>query len=149
MKISRRTIAPTALALHRQMYTAFAEADTNTLKKICTDGIFESFRSRIANRRKGERVQWELVRYKRRPRVVSHRGVRLPIDGLALRQAVVRVVSTQKLTRWVKERGEEKMVEGSGRERDVVEYVVLQRRTVGDVEEGWMVWGTTAETALE
>lgn len=144
------TIAPTATALHRQMYSAFAEGDVNTLKKICTDGIFESFRSRIANRAKGEKVTWELLKYNKGARLMSHRGTSLPVDGMALRQAVVKISSTQKLTRWTKGRGGVmEMVPGSGKVKDVVEYVVVQRRTVNNEEEGWMIWGTTGETGLE
>jgi len=150
MKISRMTIAPTAIALHRQMYSAFAEGDVTTLQKICTDGICETFRSRIGNRAKGEKVTWELVKYNQRAKLISHRGVRLPIDGMAFRQAVVRIASTQKLTRWIRGKGGVmEMVPGSGKTKDVVEYVVVQRRTVNNEEEAWMIWGTTGETGLD
>lgn len=127
------------------MYSAFAEGDVKTLREICADGLYESFTSRIGNRQRGEKVKWELVRYRGRGRVMSNRAGRLPIEGAAVRQVVVRVRSVQTLTRW---RGG-KQVEGSGQEREVTEFVVLQRRLIGWREEEWQVWGTTKETGLE
>ncbi|CZS98214.1 uncharacterized protein RAG0_07024 [Rhynchosporium agropyri] len=145
IKIQRSAIAPTAVALHRQMYTLFAEGQLAALRKMCTDGIYQTFQSRIERRRKGEKVVWELVKYNGGPKLVSHRGAKIPMDGAAIRQAVVRIRSTQRLTRWVNG----KQVEGTGKERDVTEYVVLQRMTQGWEEGGWMVWGTTEETTVE
>ena len=37
-------------------------------------------------------------------------------------------------------------IKGTGEEKDVSEYLVLQRRIWKEVEEPWMVWGTTEET---
>jgi len=133
------------------MYTAFAEGDSTTLRKICTDGIYDSMRARIGARARGEKVQWELVQYNKRAKVVSNRAARLPMEGAAIRQAVVRICSRQKLTRWRKVRGKDEleMVTGSGKEKNVVEYVVVQRRCAGWKEEDWQVWGTTGETTLK
>ncbi|KAH7333482.1 hypothetical protein BKA65DRAFT_403605 [Rhexocercosporidium sp. MPI-PUGE-AT-0058] len=150
IKLGRRQIAPTALALHREMYTSFADGEINTLRRICTDGIFETFRSRVGNRQKDEKVLWELVRYNKSAKLVSHRGATIPIDGMAIRQAVVRISSTQRLTRWVKGKGGElEIVPGSGKEKDVVEYLVLQKMARAWKEGEWQVWGTTTETTLE
>ncbi|KAH9216170.1 hypothetical protein DL95DRAFT_297493 [Leptodontidium sp. 2 PMI_412] len=149
IKLARKSIAPTAVALHRQMYTAFADGEITTLRDICTDGIYESFRSRLGHRQKGEKVLWELVRYNKGAKLVSHRGAKIPVDGMALRQAVVRISSTQRLTRWVKGKGGElEIVPGSGKEKDVVEYLVLQKMAKGWKENEWQVWGTTTETTL-
>ena len=41
------------------------------------------------------------------------------------------------------------MVPGTGKERDVVEYVVIQRKYWQWDEEEWQIWGTTEETTLE
>ena len=133
------------------MYTNLAEGDVVALRKICVDGIYDTFRSRIAGRRQGERVKWELVRYNARSKVVSHRAARLPVEGVAIRQAVVRIASRQKLVRWVPGnggRGKLQMVEGTGKEKDVVEYLVMQKKCEGWEEGDWMVWGTTQETGL-
>lgn len=124
------------------MYSSFAEGDTKTLREICADGLYESFRARIGQRVRGERVKWELVRYKGRARVMSNRAGRLPVEGAAVRQVVVRVRSVQKLTRW---RGG-KQVEGSGVEKETEEFVVLQRRLLNWREGEWEVWGTTKQT---
>jgi protein MBA1 len=150
IKIRRSQTAPAAVALHKQMYTLFAEGDIPALRKICTDGLFESFHGRIASRARGEKVKWELVKYNKRTRVVSHRAARMPVDGMAVRQAVVRICSKQKLTRWRRGKdGKMEMVAGSGKEKDVVEYLVVQRMC-RDWEEGdWRVWGTTGESTLE
>ena len=128
------------------MYSAFAEGDRRTLRKICTDGLYDSFSARIGGRAKGERVVWELVKYNKRAKVVSNRAARLPIDGAAVRQAVVRISSTQKLTRYTP-KGE--VVKGTGKEKRVTEYVLIQKKIWNWRDEEWQVWGTTEETTLE
>jgi len=127
-------------------------SDVELLTSICTDGLLESFRSRIASRRPGELVRWTLHRYTRSPRVVSHRAVVLPVaKGAALRQAVVRIQSRQSLARisgrWPD--GVEKVVKGTGEEKEVREYVVVQKRMWKEKEGPWMVWGTTEETSVD
>ncbi|TVY28826.1 hypothetical protein LHYA1_G002109 [Lachnellula hyalina] len=144
-KIARSKIVPTALALHKQMYTSFAEGDIAAVRKTCTDGLYETLRARIATRGKGETVHWELVKYNRRAKLVSDRVSRFPIEGAGARQSVVRIRSDQRLTRW---RGDQ-MVEGSGKVKSVEEFVVIQKRYIGWKEEEWMVWGTTYETGIE
>lgn len=131
------------------MYASFAEGDRNTLRKICCDGVFETFAGRILQRAKGSRVQWELVQYNNKSKVVCHRAARMPITGTAVRQAVVRIDSTQKLTRWERRGGESVQVEGTGREKFVREYVVIQQLIRDWQPQEWRVWGTTQETPLE
>jgi hypothetical protein len=72
------------------MYTSFAEGDIVALRKICTDGLYDSFRARIGNRSKGEKVVWDLVNYNKRSKLISNRAARMPIEGAAVMQAVVR-----------------------------------------------------------
>lgn len=147
IKLHSNQIAPAAQALHAQMYTAFAEGSAGLLRKICTDGIYESLRARLAARaRSGETVTWEVLKYNRPSKLVSNRAARLPIDGAGIRQAVVRICSQQRLTRYD---AHGKVVKGTGTPRDVVEYVVLQRAYVGWKEAPWKVWGTTRETRIE
>jgi len=131
------------------MYTSFAEGDAAALRKICMDGLYETFRARIAARRTGEKMEWEMLGYNTRSKLVSHRAARLQVEGAAVRQAVVRIASKQKLTRWARDGKELKLVKGSGKEKDVVEYLVLQKRMDGWKEGDWMVWGTTEETKLK
>lgn len=146
VKLHSSRIKPTALALHKQMYSAFAEGDVPTLRKICTDGLFESFTARLAARKKGEQVVWELVQYNKRAKLVSNRGARYPIDGSGVMQAVVRIDSTQRLTRYGKD-GE--AITGSGKAKTAVEYLVLQKQYNKWEGADWRVWGTTEETDLD
>jgi protein MBA1 len=131
------------------MYTSFAEGDAAALRNICLDGLYETFRARIAARRPGEKMEWEMLGYNTRSKLVSHRAARLQIDGAAVRQAVVRIASKQKLRRRARNGKELELVKGSGKEKDVVEYLVLQKRMDGWKEGDWVVWGTTEETKLE
>jgi protein MBA1 len=128
------------------MYSAFAEGDVRLLDSICCDGLRESFRSRIVSRLRGERWEWELVGYTKRAKVLSHRAASLGIEGMGIRQAVVRIASRQRLTRY---RADGSVVPGSGKEKETVEYLVIQKKLEKSVEQEWMVWGTTEETTLE
>jgi mitochondrial protein MBA1 len=128
------------------MYTAFADGDLPTLSKMCGEGLLANFRARIISRPNGERWQWELVKYNKRPRVMSHRGASLGMEGFGIRQAVVRISSRQKLTRY---RRDGTVVPTSGKEKDVTEYLVVQRNMKDAKEQDWVVWGTTEETILE
>lgn len=72
----------------------------------------------------------------------------LPYRGAALRQVVVRMRSRQSLARMVSN-GKNKsgtLVQGTGEEIDVSEYLVLQRRMLRNEEGPWLIWGTTSET---
>ena len=82
------------------------------------------------------------------PRVVSHRAIVLPLGkGAALRQAVVRIQSRQSLVKLDSAvEAEDALVHGRGTEKDVQEYVVLQKRMWNEQEGPWMVWGTTEES---
>lgn len=137
--------APTAEGLHRQMYSAFAEGDSTTLKNICSDGLLENFQARIQGRGR-EKLKWELIKYNKRSRVMSNRCASLGIEGIMLRQAVVRISSQQRLTRF---RPDGSIVPGTGETKDVQEYVVIQKKVDQGKEDSWVVWGTTEETTLK
>lgn len=146
LKIHFRKTAPTAVALHQQMYTAFAAGNIELLKKITCEGLYDSFASRIHTRPRGERWEWEVIKYTSSPRVMSNRAATLPFDDAGVRQAVVRICSRQRLSRY---KADGSLVAGTGEERDVTEYVVIQRMLWEGKENDWMVWGTTEETTLE
>ncbi|KFY58969.1 hypothetical protein V496_05869 [Pseudogymnoascus sp. VKM F-4515 (FW-2607)] len=146
LKIHFRKTAPTAVALHQQMYTAFAAGNIELLKKITCEGLYDSFASRIHTRPRGERWKWEVIKYTSSPRVMSNRAATLPFDDAGVRQAVVRICSRQRLSRY---KADGSLVAGTGEERDVMEYVVIQRMLWEGKENDWMVWGTTEETTLE
>ncbi len=146
IKIKFRQTAPTAKALHHAMYTAFAQKDLATLKHITCGGLYDSFVARITARPKGERWEWEIVDYTKRAKVMSNRAASLMVDRAGIRQAVVRICSKQKLTRF---KADGSIVAGTGQVRDVKEYIVIQRTLWQGVEGPWMVWGTTEETTYE
>lgn len=133
--LHNKLVLPTALALHTEMYSAFASGSLPALRKLCADGLFHSFKSRIEARKQGEVVRWELVKYIGRPRVVSNKGGKVPIEGGAIQQAVVRIKSLQRMER-----------EGMVSESVVEEFVVVQRKWVGWVVGKWEVWGTGEST---
>ncbi|KAG9247406.1 hypothetical protein BJ878DRAFT_539344 [Calycina marina] len=141
IKLKTAQIMPTAIAMHRQMYTAFAAGDKNILRKLCGDGLYNSFVARIESRPKAERWEWSVVRYEATKKV-SNRIARLPSEGTGVHQAVVRIVSVQRLRKWDKAGKEIK----GGEERKVSEYVVVQRSFWKWVESEWTVWGTVGES---
>jgi len=48
-----------------------------------------------------------------------------------------------------RDRADGSVVPGSGREKEAVEYFVIQKKLEKSVEQEWMAWGTTEETTLE
>ncbi|KAL8681497.1 MAG: hypothetical protein Q9186_002383 [Xanthomendoza sp. 1 TL-2023] len=147
-KMGLRRVGPTAQALYRQMYTAFADGDITTLSTICTEGLLASFKSRIAARPRNEKLRWTLSKFTHGPKFVSHRVAVLPYKGSAIRQMVIRMRSRQSLARLVSggPGRPEALVQGTGDEKLISEYLVLQRRMWKEMEEPWMIWGTTEET---
>ena len=146
LQLDRSKVAPAAVDLHQKMYSAFAEGNVQKLKEICTDGIYDSFRARIGGRKRLEKVEWELLKYNESAKVVSDRMARMPgPDGNAVRQAVVRISSKQRLTRFVGGM----QVKGTGVKKDIVEYLVVQSRVEKWKPAAWKVWGTTRETTLK
>lgn len=89
---------------------------------------------------------WKLHKYTKFARVVSNRAVRLPFEDAGQRQAVVRVQSRQSLTKY---NPDGSVVSGTGGEKEVKEYVVIQKRVLDGEEGPWFIWGTTEETTLE
>ena len=41
------------------------------------------------------------------------------------------------------------IVEGTGEEKDIREYLVLQKRVLKGQETDWVIWGTTDETDVK
>lgn len=83
--------------------------------------------------------------------MVADRCVITPIKGSAIRQVVVRIRSKQSLARIIPatKGRRESVVEGMDQDKQVDEYVVIQRRIMKGKEEPWMVWGTTQETSVD
>ena len=70
----------------------------------------------------------------------------LQMKGAALRQVVVRIRSIQSLVRTVEDKESGKkdtLINGFRQEKQMDEYVVVQRRIWKGQEEPWMIWGTS------
>lgn len=146
VQLKRGSIVPAAEALYREMYQNFAAGDIGRLRRMCADGLLESFAQRIASRPRGQKVTWNLVKMNRRPKIMSTKAVMIPGgDGNVIRQAVVRISSRQKMT-LRDNKGKE--LPGST-EKDVVEYVVVQKIYRNWQDPEWQVWGTTRGTTLK
>lgn len=125
--------------------------DSNKLSKVCTEGLLSSFRSRLASRPRNQRLRWTLHKHNRRPRIVVNRALPFQVKNSALRQVVIRLDTRQSLAK-VKAglNGQpDTIVAGTGEERDVREYLVLQKRMLREVEGDWVIWGTADETDVK
>ncbi|KAI9715226.1 MAG: hypothetical protein M1828_000924 [Chrysothrix sp. TS-e1954] len=163
-----RKVTSTAMAMHRNLYTAFAEGNMTYLKKDVCDGLRDHLGARLALRPHGAQYAWTLHKYLNRPRVISQRIAQLPMTDRSgnqpfVRQAVVRIVSRQTLELLPDEFGD---VENSGggkrawergggefeplvESKDVEENFVIQKRIWNAKDEGWKIWGTVEETKWE
>jgi protein MBA1 len=157
--INMRTIVPVAKKLHVQMYTAYAKGDTKTFQDICTENIRATYLTRIAKRVENrEKMSWELVSYKSRPKLCSMKagGTPLELKGIpiGIQQAVVRIQSLQRLTpgnvmgaraAGSKSTEKEHVVWKEPKEKEVTEYIVVQRRLMEGKYEPWKAWGFVKE----
>jgi protein MBA1 len=148
----------------------FDRGDMSPVSRFCLSPVLRSFQDRIAARGPLT-MEWQLTKTPSM-RIVSHRASLFGEDqpDTAYRQAVIRIVSTQKLTvkpsvvamgtsssvsksvnrtRSRKSIEESREVDGdtaspeSTQPRKVVEYFVLQRRVIKGQEEDWKIWGFT------
>lgn len=174
-KLEKGKIAGMAQDLHKQLFNAYAKGAKRTISKLCGETLAASMAMRISNRAKGERLAWSVRRYISRPRLMSHKATELPyvIEGAkaGARQAVVRIHTEQALrvgkavkgkTRGVHEASalsgrddfwaygnEEDNVEWEPvRVKDVIEYMVVQRRLVVGKEDEWCVIGFMEPTTV-
>lgn len=145
-KLGLRSMIPTAIGLQSQMYIAYADKDEHTIRKICTDGLRDSLLARMASRQQDMKMTWEHISFNRKCKVMSHRAATLGSDGAAIRQAVIRLDTRQKLSRY---RANGEVIAPSEKAKDILEYVVIQKRTIKGKEQDWQIWGTTEETTLE
>ena len=151
--------APTAMALHRQLYQALADGDRHEIADIAAEGLKKRLVDKVRARPDDVVLFWDLLRYIGRPRVVSHRASAIPLqEGETLsnyvRQAVVKVTSLQKLTRSIhseerEDEGERNWEPPAETEKQVTEYVVVQKWCNRGNEGDWKIWGTVEETPVE
>ncbi|KAI9374667.1 hypothetical protein BJX61DRAFT_271700 [Aspergillus egyptiacus] len=145
-----------ARELHKRMYSAFAEGDATTLRKICCTGLANNLISRIESRPKGEKVTWSLDNYIRSPstfftgvRVVADRATQIPeLPDSGIRQVTLRITSRQSTSRSQRQRGGDEVQSGK-KQQDCTEYIVLQKLRWFGEEEEWRIWGHATPTTLE
>ena len=90
-------------------------------------------------------MKWTLHRYIGFPRIVSTSIAILEIEKSALYQVVVKIKSAQSLER-THANG---LPIDTPEEKDMVEYVVLQRMMLRGTEGKWKIWGTIEESKVE
>lgn len=160
-KQNNSALVPTAKALHRSMYEALARGDTAVLKRVCGEHFVTRFNQAISSRPPGRRYGWELVKYNKTmffPRVMDNKVLQMASDkkmGITkppvIRQVVVGIASTQRKWEVDVVKGVEKVVPGSEKTADVLEYIVLNQAVdtatwkTGD----WKIVSTVGETTPE
>ncbi|KAI1362435.1 hypothetical protein F5Y08DRAFT_274563 [Xylaria arbuscula] len=159
---ARRSAAvPAAKALHLQMSEAVAAGDKETLRRVCNKEFFVTLAGAVDARPRGQRAEWELVRYEdklRYPRLADFRVMYQPgasgsRKGMHLvKQAVVSISSVQRIARYDGGgKGGDAKIPGSEREQHMMEHIVLQAEvnektwTTGP----WQIWGTLPEMPYE
>lgn len=127
-----------AKAMHRQMNEAIASGDADALEKLVDSSLYYPLMANIHQRPKGRTCTWELVRYNKEPRVVSHKI--MPVAELLLWQVVVSIPSRQRLV----EHERRKVVPGSEKELDLVENLVMGTMINKDTwtTTGWKILAT-------
>lgn len=155
-KIRKSAVVPAAKALHIQMSEALARGDKEVLRRICTQELYQTLAGTIDARPKGQRTEWELVKYSGlgSTRLTDDKIALMPItqtDNRVVRQSVVSISSVQRMARYDDAKGGVK-IPGSEKERHMLEYIVLtanvdHQKTWQQGE--WKIWGTLPETTLE
>lgn len=74
----------------------------------------------------------------------------LQVKDSAVRQVVVRIQSTQSLTKTKKglHIGGQALAGATEKKRETDEYIVIQRIIWKGQEGGWRIWGTTQESSV-
>ena len=160
-KIQLWKTAGQAARLHQDMYRTVVGnngtydfqkgRDISTIKDICTEGLRDDLVKQIRYRSAGESARWEIrgVWPHITARVVSNRAMQLPRPDSALRQAVVRIRSRQRVLRTDRAAEKATLVNKAEGWMNMVEYLVLQKRILDGVEGDWKIWGTTEESSFE
>lgn len=152
----------TAAALHSEMYTAFAGGDLSPVAHKVCEGLLQSLKMRVSQRKPNSYLHWEVKKQLSRPKLCSFKAVALPgrkdepkDERNTQVQAVVRLHTLQGLRhvqRVAKRVGKslethEEM--GPEESKESIEYIVLQQSLRKGRGSGqWQVWGFTNETSL-
>ncbi|KAL3466786.1 hypothetical protein BJX64DRAFT_216713 [Aspergillus heterothallicus] len=148
-----------ALKLHKQMYTAFADGDAKTLRRICCTGLANDLTRRISTRHQGEKITWALEKYNHSPstwftgvRVMADRLTEIPeLPNSSVRQVTVRITSRQSTGKIQKQKpGAKELVEQpAAKSQDCTEYIVIQKFKWMGEEDQWRIWGQTTATTID
>lgn len=133
--------------------------DVPEIKRIACDKFAKNLVRQIEQRPKNESMSWELLKYRRTAstnflgvRVLSDRATVIPdIPKSGIRQLVVRITSRQSTTTANTEIKRKTADEASSpsKEKDCLEYVVIQNMRWNDQDKGWRIWGFISPTTLE
>jgi hypothetical protein len=125
---------------------------------MCLSSLLKSFKDRIAARPPGLTPSWKLVpksdakhdaKRDLAVSVVSNRALLLSLpgyDNTGVQQIVFRMRSTQRL-KYTAQKGHKSPY--FNKEREVLEYFVVQRQILRGVYKEWKVWGFANEWDME
>lgn len=144
------------------MYTGFAAGNLNPVAHNICQGLLQSLKARIAQRKPNTYLQWEVIKQLSAPKLCSYKAAVLPgpkEEGKYERntqvQAVVRLHTlqglrnVQKVAKRVGSKLETEEIVGPEERKESVEYVVVQKSLrKGRGSNEWSIWGFTTETSL-
>lgn len=146
--------------LHRQYYTALAEGDLALLNKIACKGLLLQSTRTITQRGTDPHPQdfritayrgivypqflrWPLLSFLpfHAVQIMSDKVTPLPFGkNNMIRQMVARISSQQQL---------QKFGDAEPKRAKLTEYVVIQKRIMDGMDEGWKIWGTTTASTMK
>ena len=146
-------LVPTAKALHRSLFEAFARGDMAELRKVAVARLYNSLGEKVQRRAKYRRFEWHLVRYTSRPRLLDHQTEKMPLNEkgtayMVTRQAVVAIASRQRLVEYDDAKGGAVV---SDKEVDLVENVIIMANVDQNTykTDEWKIWGFADESTWE
>lgn len=129
--------------------------NTHEIKKITCDNFARNLVQQIERRAQNESMSWKLLKYRRTPstnflgvRVLSDRATAIPdFPKSGIRQLVVRITSRQSTT--TTNGKTDAAASSTTKEKDCLEYLVIQNMRWNDQDKGWRIWGFINPTTLE
>jgi hypothetical protein len=144
-----------------------SSSNSDTLSDMCLSSLLKSFKDRIAARPPGLEPSWKLLPAKKwhsffrsdskhdkkhdvAVSIVANRALLLSLpgyDNTGVHQIVFRMRSTQSLTYTAPKASKSPYF--SSKDREVLEYFVVQRQILRGVYKEWKVWGFANEWDME
>jgi protein MBA1 len=152
-KMRKAAIIPAARDLHARMNSAIATGNKEELKRVCTQELYEKLSGIVDSRPKGQSVKWELEGGQAKCSVRDDRIAMMPLtptENRTIRQAVVAVVSTQRIVTIDEKRGGAE-VPGTAKAKPVRENIVLTSYVDEKTwQQGpWRIWGTLPDSTIK